>query len=85
MRYSKIYLLSFLIMLLPYDAYAGAKDSAHEKQISERLEQEANYTEVIWLEANNQKFIGLFNQQTAKKASGAIIFLHGMGGHADCT
>ncbi|MEM7027802.1 MAG: alpha/beta fold hydrolase [Pseudomonadota bacterium] len=56
---------------------------ALESDIAKRLEQEATYTEAVQLEANSQTFIGLFNQQTALKAAGAIIFLHGMGGHAD--
>ena len=75
----------YICTLLMYSAFchAGIKDREWEQQIAAKLAEDAAATEVVWLEAGGDEFIGLFNQQTGVKAAGAAIILHGMGGHAD--
>jgi len=81
---TRFHIVALLIFILsPVLANSGAKDIAREQEIAKQLEATANETEVIWLEADQQQFIGLFRAQTQQKAAGAIILLHGMGGHAD--
>ncbi len=72
-----------LLSLLSLTCQAGAIDREWEQQIAERLAEQAEVTETVWLKAGEEEFLGLFNRQTSDKAAGAIIILHGMGAHAD--
>ena len=76
-----------IIFLLPLSGvlpvHADQVDRDWEQQISKKLAEEAKATEVCSLEADGEKFLGLYTSQTAKVAHGAAIILHGMGGHAD--
>jgi alpha/beta superfamily hydrolase len=62
---------------------ADTLDLDREKQVADKLAKEVKNTEVLWLEANGEKFLALLNSQTNEKAHGAVIILHSMGGHAD--
>ncbi len=70
--------LSFLSLV-----YADALDHEREKQLTDKLAEDVNATEVLWLEASNEKFLALLTNKTSEKSHGAVIILHGMGGHAD--
>ena len=76
-----IVLLIYLTGLL--SVRADAVDKNWEQQIAEKLADEADATEVVWLKANGDKFLGLYTLHTTGRAHGAAIVLHTMGGHAD--
>ncbi len=79
------HIISIFILFLgiSLSVFAGTIDKNWEKQICEKLANEADATEVVWIEANGEKFLGLYNRHTSEKAHGAAIILHAMGGHAD--
>lgn len=72
-----------LLLMLAMTCRAGAMDREWEQRIADRLAGQAEVTETVWLTAEDEEFLGLFNRQTIDKASGAVIVLHGMGAHAD--
>lgn len=63
--------------------HANAIDQAWEKRVSEKLAEREEKSEVLWLDAGGQRFLGLYTSQFAEVAHGAAIILHGMGAHAD--
>ena len=60
-----------------------AYDRSYEQAIATQLAQGKTDDEVIWLQASGKEFISLYTQYTSEQPRGAIILLHGMGGHAD--
>lgn len=80
--FSRLAALS-LLPLLSLTCQAGAMDREWEQQIAERLLEQAEVSETVWLQAGGEEFLGLFNRQSSDNASGAVIILHGMGAHAD--
>jgi pimeloyl-ACP methyl ester carboxylesterase len=73
----------FLLLTTALSVSADALDSNREKLISDKLAEEVQQGEVLWLDAKGEKFLALLIKQTNDKAQGAVIILHGMGGHAD--
>lgn len=78
-------LIMVLLWSLPgvMPVQADLVDRDWEQQVTEKLTKEAMATEVCTLEANGDKFLGLYISQTGQEAQGAVIILHTMGGHAD--
>ena len=66
-----------------FPAFADTADTDWEKQISTKLAEQAESSEVLWLETNGEKFLALYTRQTSEPAHGAAIILHAMGAHAD--
>lgn len=64
-------------------SHADTIDRDWEKQVTEKLADEIENAEVLWLDANGDSFLGLYTDQTNETAHGAVIVLHSMGGHAD--
>jgi len=58
-------------------------DRERELQVSEKLEKELEDGEILWLDANGEKFQAILIKQTNVQAKGAVIILHGMGAHPD--
>lgn len=82
----KHFLTNTILFLLLFSASvvnSGPLDRDRELQVSERLEQELNDGEIMWLDANGEKFQAILNKQTNEQAKGAAIILHGMGAHPD--
>ncbi len=79
----QISIVFFLLLNNVLLANADTLDRERERQVTEKLAKEVKASEVLWLEANGEKFLALLNSQTNEKAHGAVIILHGMGGHAD--
>ncbi len=82
----QIYQLSMVFFLLLTNILplcADMIDREREKQITEKLMEEAKATEVLWLDAEGENFLALYTSQTSEVAHGAAIILHAMGGHAD--
>ncbi len=82
----KFYLTRIVAILVCYFSslsHAGSLDSNWEKQVAEKLETSAEATEIEYLTVNGRSFLGLYTELSGDVASGAVIVLHGMGGHAD--
>ena len=79
----KTSIIFFLLLSNVLLVSADVLDREREKQVTDKLAEEVKATEILWLEANGEKFLALLNSQTNEKAHGAVIILHGMGGHAD--
>lgn len=81
-----IYIARIIALLFCYacsNSQAATLDSNWEKQVAEKLETSAEATEIEYLTVNGLSFLGLYTELSGDVASGAVIVLHGMGGHAD--
>ncbi|NOG61532.1 MAG: DUF3530 family protein [Proteobacteria bacterium] len=79
----QISVVIILFFISAISVSADVLDREREKLVSEKLAEEVEQGEVLWLEANGEKFLALLIKQTNVKANGAVIILHGMGAHAD--
>ncbi|GJM04084.1 MAG: hypothetical protein DHS20C09_00750 [marine bacterium B5-7] len=82
----QIYRLSIVFSLLlgsSLIAIADTLDRDWEKRTTEKLAKNVKGSEVLWLDAKGEDFLALYTSQTNETAHGAVILLHGMGGHAD--
>ncbi len=82
----KIVTLSIVFLLILGNALSVVADSVDrdwEKRTTEKLAENVKASEVLWLDAKGEDFLALFSSQTNETAHGAVILLHGMGGHAD--
>lgn len=80
----------FLINIILFSLFFSASvvnsqplDRERELQVSEKLEKELEDSEILWLDANGEKFQAILFKQTSEQAKGAAIILHGMGAHPD--
>lgn len=84
MRYHlQISIVFFLLLISALSVSADALDQEREKLVSGKIAEEVKQGDVLWLDANGEKFLALLIKQTNQKANGAVIILHGMGAHAD--
>jgi len=72
-----------LFMVTGLPAIADSVDRDWEKRASDKLAEEVEATEVLWLDAGEEQFLGLYTDQSNEVANGAAIILHAMGSHAD--
>lgn len=79
----QIGVIFFLLLIAPLSVSADALDREREKLISDKLAEEVETGEVLWLDAKDEKFLALLIKQSNDKAQGAVIILHGMSAHAD--
>jgi pimeloyl-ACP methyl ester carboxylesterase len=79
----KIIAVFGLLLTLAFSVAADPLDREREKLVSDKLAEEVDDGEVLWLDANNEKFLALLIKQTNQQANGAVIILHGMSAHAD--
>jgi predicted alpha/beta-hydrolase family hydrolase len=73
----------FLLLISVFSSNADPLDREREMLVSEKLEEEVENGEVMWLDANGEKFLAILAKQINDQAKGAVIVLHGMGAHAD--
>lgn len=73
----------FLLLTTALSVAADPLDREREMRVSNKLAEEVKDGDVVWLDANGDKFLGLLIKQSSDKAQGAVIILHGMGAHAD--
>jgi pimeloyl-ACP methyl ester carboxylesterase len=74
----------FLLLISTTFVSADKLDRDREKMVADKLVEEIKGTEVLWLEANGEEFLALFNtNETDEIPHGAAIILHGMGAHPD--
>jgi len=60
-----------------------ASNELREIQYAEAIEAQVSVGEIVWLEANNNKFLALYTETEEKENQGTAIILHPMGGHPD--
>jgi pimeloyl-ACP methyl ester carboxylesterase len=75
--------IALLLILVLCSGNTTAYDSSYEEAIAIQLAEGKTDDEVAWLQANGRQFISLFTNYSTAQPKGAIILLHGMGGHAD--
>jgi len=75
-------MLTLLLSWMASTASAASKsDLAKEKRWEAQIVDSLLVGEAIKLNANNVEFLGLYAEPTTEKVKGAVILLHGMGGH----
>ncbi|WP_172597578.1 DUF3530 family protein [Sulfuriflexus mobilis] len=62
---------------------AYASDTAKEKRWADQVVDGLIVGEAAWLEADGNKFLGIYAEHETDKPSGAVIVLHGSGVHPD--
>lgn len=75
--------LAILFLLAVFPSLTSAYNASHEERIAEQLAVGRTEQEVVWLQAGERKFISLYQAHETQQAQGAVIILHGMGGHPD--
>ena len=60
-----------------------AETGSYEQRMARQLAEEQPADEVYWLGKQGSEFLSLYRQQQGPHTRGAIILLHGMGGHPD--
>ncbi|WP_297526614.1 alpha/beta fold hydrolase [Thiohalobacter sp.] len=75
----------FLIIfcLIALSGTAWATDTAKEQRWAEQITDMLVVGEAEWLEANGQKFLALYTEDTTGAPKGAVILVHGTGAHPD--
>lgn len=75
------YFLSLFLLLLSTQSLAYNR--TFEERISRQLAETQAKGDEVWLRSGNTEFLSLYRDYTTAQPQGAIILLHGMGGHAD--
>lgn len=75
--------LAIILLLAVFPAMTSAYNASYEERIAEQLAEARPEQEVVWLQAGERKFISLYQGYDTEQAQGAVIILHGMGGHPD--
>lgn len=80
-----IFMLRFLILLiaLVYGPQGLAYNRSYEERISNELAASAVDGDEIWLSSGAGRFLALYRDFATAEPRGAVILVHGMGGHAD--
>ena len=76
----------FLVMLLFFCSAQNAVRAgagSYEQRLARQLAEEQAADEVYWLGQQGSQFLSLYRQQQGLQTRGAVILLHGMGGHPD--
>ena len=82
-KYHLTNIILFSLLFTVFTVTADPLDREREMQVSEKLEQELDDGEIMWLDAKGEKFLAILNKQINDQAKGAVIIVHGMGAHAD--
>jgi len=73
---------SFLYLILVFFSLSGhASDTAKEKRWAEQTVDSIMTGDAVWLQADGQKFLGIYTEPTTDKKLGGVIILHGLGVH----
>ena len=60
-----------------------ADNSSYEQRIGKQLSAGQTAGEVVWLRTGGGEFVSLYLDYSTNQPRGAVILLHGMGGHPD--
>ena len=75
-------LISFIFILLALNSTAiFGSDMAKEKRWADQVVDGIIVGDAVWLEAEGNKFLGIYTENDTDNAKGAIILLHGSGVH----
>jgi pimeloyl-ACP methyl ester carboxylesterase len=72
-------LFFFASLLLP--VVAVPTDQTKEQRWADQIVDSLLDGEAVWMEAGDQRFLGIFTPDTSGTTKGAVILLHGMGVH----
>lgn len=75
--------LTLLVFLLVGPAIATGYNSSYEQRIGKQLSAGQTAGEVVWLRTGGGEFVSLYLDYSTDQPRGAVIVLHGMGGHPD--
>lgn len=73
------YMVFLTSLLSPLTALAT--DQAKEQRWADQIVDSLLDGEAVWLEAGDQRFLGIYTPDSDQVAKGAVILLHGMGVH----
>lgn len=75
----------FLVIfwLIGFSAAVWATDTAKEQRWAGQITDMLVVGEAEWLEADGQKFLALYTEDTSGAPKGAVILVHGTGAHPD--
>ncbi len=73
----------FALLLALATGPAAASDTAKENRWREQIVPALLDGEAVTLKAGDTEFLGIYTEQTAARARGAVILIHGMGVHPD--
>lgn len=77
--------IGLLVGLCVLAAPASASDIAKEKRWAADIVDALIDGEAVWLQGDQDKFLGIYTESSAKKIKGAVIVLHGIGVHPNWT
>jgi len=75
-------LFYIIIMMLGFiSPFVTGSDMAKEKRWADQIVDGLIVGDAVWLEADGNKFLGIYAEHEADKARGAVLMLHGSGVH----
>ncbi len=72
-----------LLILLACSTTVVAYNRGYEQRVGKQLSTGETAGEAVWLKTGGGEFISLYRDYSTAKPRGAVILLHGMGGHPD--
>ncbi len=81
MNMLRTFTLAVFLFVCP--AIATGYNSSYEQRIGNQLSAGQTAGEVVWLRTGGGEFISLYRDYSTDQPRGAVILLHGMGGHPD--
>lgn len=60
-----------------------AAENSYEQNLEQTLARRIEQGQAVWLSNTGDRFLGIYLQQSTEQTRGAVILVHGMGGHPD--
>lgn len=64
-----------------FGPFCSASDTKREADFADEITKTKYLGKMLWLEAEGQKFLGLYTETEKKNSKGTVIILHDQGGH----
>jgi len=64
-----------------FGPFCSASDAKREADFADEIAKTKYLGKMVWLEAEGQKFLGLYTETEKKNNKGTVIILHDQGGH----
>jgi alpha/beta superfamily hydrolase len=74
-------LVGIFCCLALFGPFCSASDTKREADFADEIAKTRYLGKMVWLEAEGQKFLGLYTETEKKDNKGAVIILHDQGGH----
>lgn len=78
-RHICIFIFFISVLILPLTV--SASDKAKEKRWADQIVDSLLSGEAVWLQAGNDKFLGIYTESDSDKSLGGAIIVHGIGVH----